>query len=77
MARLQSSKYDFSGTKFTLHLTQQENMKTAMATCANSGFHDWIASGYLKIIFISSQIFFLAHPGQARLAKKNNLFEMI
>lgn len=75
MARLQSRKYDFSGAKFTLHLTQQENMKTAMATCANSGFHDWIALGYLKII--SSQIFFLAHPGQARLAKKNNSFEMI
>lgn len=75
MARLQSSKYDFSGTKFTLHLTQQENMKTAMATCANSGFHDWIASGYLKII--SSQIFFSIHTSQVRLAKKNNLFEMI
>ena len=75
MARLQSSKYDFSCAKFTLHLTQQENMKTAMATCANSGFHDWIASGYLKII--SSQIFFLAHLGLAQLAKKNNLFEMI
>ena len=75
MARLQSSKYDFSGAKFTLHLTQQENMKTAMATCANSGFHNWIASSYLKII--SSQIFFPTHPGQAWLAKKNNLFEMI
>ena len=50
MARLQSSKYDFSCAKFTLHLTQQENMKTAMATCANSGFHNWIASSYLKII---------------------------
>jgi len=50
-------------------------MKTAMATCANSGFHDWIALGYLKII--SSQIFFSAHPGQTRLVKKNNLFEMI
>ncbi|WP_155246129.1 hypothetical protein [Eikenella corrodens] len=61
MTRLQSSKYDFSCAKFTLHLTQQENMKTAMATCANSGFHDWIASGYLKII--SSQIFFSTHPG--------------
>jgi len=75
MARLQSSKYDFSCAKFTLHLTQQENMKTAMATCANSGFHDWIASSYLKII--SSQIFFSIHTSQARLTKKNNLFEMI
>jgi len=75
MARLQSSKYDFSCAKFTLHLTQQENMKTAMATCANSGFHDWIASSYLKII--SSQIFFSTHPGQTRLVKKNNSFEMI
>ena len=67
MARLQSSKYDFSCAKFTLHLTQQENMKT--------GFHDWIASGYLKII--SSQIFFSTHPGQTWLVKKNNSFEMI
>jgi hypothetical protein len=49
--------------------------ETAMATCANSGFHNWIASSYLKII--SSQIFFPTHPGQAWLAKKNNLFEMI